>query len=382
VIRLLQQIPSDHPSHADACGMLVDAYLAVGHRDLAARKLEEMIDAAGPEDGAPEIEWRLAEVLEQDGDYEAALRVLAGLREREPTYPNIATVIEGLRKKVTERKLAEAGPTASSAQTAFVAESRYEILEEVGRGGMGVVLKARDTRLERIVALKRLPEVLRDHPKAIELFLREAQSAARLNHQNIVTVYDTDQEDGTFFITMELLEGAPISKILKQRGKISPKNAAHLGIQIAAGLEYAHGKGIVHRDIKAANLFFTRDKVVKIMDFGLAKMMEEVRRGTTVIGGTPYYMSPEQATGAGVDARTDIYALGVTLYEFVTGTVPFTEGDVTYQHRHAQVPDPRTKVPELPEAFAKLLLDMMEKRVEDRVASAAIVAQRLHQAFS
>jgi serine/threonine protein kinase len=220
---------------------------------------------------------------------------------------------------------------------------------------------------------------MRDHPKAIELFLREAQSAARLNHPNIVTVYDTDQEDGAFFITMELLEGVPINQILKQRGRITPRNTVQLGVQIAGGLEYGHAKGIVHRDIKSANLFFTHDKVVKIMDFGLAKMMEEVRRGTTVIGGTPYYMAPEQAAGETVDERADIYALGVTLYELVTGSVPFTDGDVTYHHRHTPVPDPRTRAPEIPEELAELLREMLEKQPADRLANAALARQRLEQ---
>jgi tetratricopeptide (TPR) repeat protein len=377
-IRLLQQILPDHPHHTEACEMLATAYLREGHRDLAARKLEERI-AAAPAETPGELHWQLAALLEQEGDFEKALAVLSTLREREPTWPSIATRIEGLRKKQSERSLGDTRGVSGSISkpTAFLAERRYEILGEIGRGGMGVVFKAKDTRLERVVALKRLPETLRDHPKAIQLFLREAQSAARLNHPNIVTVYDTDQEDGTFFITMELLEGAPISKILKQRGRISPKNAAQLGVQIAAGLEYAHGKGIVHRDIKSANLFFTVDKVVKIMDFGLAKMMEEVRRGTTVIGGTPYYMAPEQAAGETVDARADVYALGVTLYEFVTGRVPFLDGDVTYQHRHEAVPDPRTLVPDLPDELAALILEMLAKRPEDRVASAALVAERL-----
>ncbi len=378
-IRLLQRIQPDHAHFVEACELLTEAYLQEGHRDMAARKIEERIASGAPEETPSDVHSQLASLLEQEGEYDKALGVLSELREREPTYPNIATRIEGLRKKQSERDLGDTRNSTGgiSKPTAFLTESRYEVLDEIGRGGMGVVLKARDTRLERTVALKRLPETLRDHPKAIQLFLREAQSAARLNHPNITTVYDTDQEDGVFFITMELLEGSPISKIIKKRGRVSEKNAAQLGVQIAAGLEYAHSKGIVHRDIKSANLFFTVDKVVKIMDFGLAKMIEEVRRGTTVVGGTPYYMAPEQAAGETVDHRADIYALGVTLYEFVTGKVPFLEGDVTYQHRHAPVPDPRAKVPELSEKFATLLLEMMSKDPAERPNSAGEVGQRL-----
>jgi serine/threonine-protein kinase len=234
---------------------------------------------------------------------------------------------------------------------------------------MGVVLKARDKRLGRIVALKRLPDNLRNHPTAVRLFLREARAAAALNHRNIVTLFDAGQEGDQYFLTMELLEGFPLHDVLEKRGKLSPRDAARLGAQAAAGLEYAHAQGVVHRDIKTSNLFFTRDRVLKIMDFGLAKMTEEVRRAATVVGGTPYYMAPEQAAGEDVDHRADQYALGVTLYELVTGDVPFREGDVTYHHRHTPAPDPRKAVPDLPEDFAAVIAKLMAKRPEDRFAS-------------
>jgi len=380
-IRLLQQISLDHHHHAEACDLLAEAYEAEGHRDLAIQKLKERIGAGGPGSQEPELHLHLADLLEQEGEFESALDVLEKLREREPTYPNVAARIETLRKKRTTQQLADSRSTGglSLAPTAFLTESRYEIIEEIGRGGMGVVFKARDTRLQRIVALKQLPENLREHPKAVALFLREAQSAARLNHSNIVTVYDTDQENGKFFITMEYLEGHPINQILRKKGHISPKNVAQLGVQIAAGLDYAHNRGIIHRDIKSANLFFTHDRTVKIMDFGLAKMMEEVRRGATVIGGTPYYMAPEQAVGDNVDHRADIYAFGVTLYELLTGKVPFREGDVAYHHRHTPPPDPRLAIPEIPEAMARLILHMLHKQPEERCASAAEAAAALQQ---
>ena len=139
---------------------------------------------------------------------------------------------------------------------------------------------------------------------------------------------------------MELLEGMPLNQILKKRGRLSVADTARLGIQIAAGLQYAHDQRIVHRDIKTGNLFFTKDRTVKIMDFGLAKTIEEVRKSSTMIGGTPYYMAPEQAAGEELDHRADLYAFGVTLYQLVTGTVPFREGDLTYHHRNTAPPGP------------------------------------------
>jgi serine/threonine protein kinase len=244
---------------------------------------------------------------------------------------------------------------------------------------MGIVFKARDRRLGRVVALKRLPENLRDHPTAVQLFLREARAAASLNHQNIVTLFDADQENGNYYITMELLEGLPFDAIQKRRGPLSPRDVVRLGVQAATGLQYAHDRRIVHRDIKTANLFFTKDRTVKIMDFGLAKMIEEVRRSTTVIGGTPYYMAPEQAAGESVDHRADLYAFGVTLFELLTGRVPFGKGDVLYHHRHTPPPDPRSLAKDLPDPLAELVLRLMAKNPDDRPQTTETVRTLLSQ---
>ena len=262
---------------------------------------------------------------------------------------------------------------------AFSGGFRYEILEEVGRGGMGIVFKARDRRLGRVVALKRLPDNLRNHPKAVELFLREARAAAALNHPNIVTVHDAGQEGDSFYITMELLEGLPLQRILKRNGRIGPRDAARLGVQVVKGLHYAHEQRIVHRDIKTGNLFFTKSNTIKIMDFGLAKMLEEVRRASTVVGGTPYYMAPEQSLGEAVDPRADLYALGVTFFELLTGKVPFAEGDVAFHHRHTPAPDPRDRVAGIPDAFAELVLEMMAKEPDARPATAGVIRGRLQE---
>ncbi len=374
-IRLLQQVGRNDPTYPEACIQLVEALEAEGHVDLAAAKLEEFIKTTGASGASPELHSHLAELLVEAEEHARALEVLEGLREREPTHPNIASRIESLRKIISGRRLEDDG--AGSKPTVVSGDQRYEIIEEIGRGGMGLIFRARDRRLKRTVALKRLPENLREHPKALRLFFNEAQAAARLNHPNIVTVFDADQEDGTFFITMELLEGHPLNAVLAQRGRIGPKDCARIGVQVAKGLQYAHNQQIVHRDIKTANLFLTTDRVVKIMDFGLAKMMEEVRRGSTVIGGTPSYMAPEQAVGERVDHRADLYALGITLFELATGSVPFKQGDVAYHHRHTPAPDPRSVAQGIPDALAELILELLHKDPAERVSSASEVATRL-----
>ena len=379
-IRLLQRVEPTDPDFREACNLLVEAFETEGHYDLAATKLDEYIGTFRPAYATGDSYSRLAELWESAGHLERALDVLEDLRRREPTFPNVAARIESLRKqRSASGHVFKSGSRASDgAATAFVGDVRYELLEEIGRGGMGIVYRARDTRLDRIVALKRLPEGLRrHHPRALQFFLREAQSAARLNHPNIVTVYDADQQDGQFFITMELLEGKSLQLVLHEQGQLTHENVLGIARQACRGLDYAHGQGVIHRDIKTANLFVSIDRTVKIMDFGLAKVLEEVRGATTLVSGTPYYMSPEQVIGADVDHRSDLYSLGVTLFELTTGSVPFDTGEVAYHHRHTSVPDPRELQPNLPVELAELILKLLEKEPGDRYQSAAQVLDAL-----
>jgi tetratricopeptide (TPR) repeat protein len=377
-IHNLQLVDLRDPDHAEACRLLGQLFAERGDFELASQKIGEAISASGELDGAPlELLDQLGDLLQRAGHTERALETYETIRKRDYQFPGAAERVETLRELRQSEQQATAFATQQAPTAVGGGESRYEILAEIGRGGMGVVYQARDRRLGRVVALKRLPDNLHSNPTAVELFLREARAAAALNHPNIVTLFDADQEDGHYYLTMEFLDGFPLDHILKKRGRVTARDCVRLGVQIATGLHYAHERRIVHRDIKTANLFFTRERVVKIMDFGLAKILEEVRKTATVIGGTPYYMAPEQALGDNVDHRADLYAFGVTLFELLTGSVPFREGDVTFHHRRTPPPDPREAVPDLPDAFAELVLQLLEKEPAARPASAAEVGSRL-----
>jgi len=380
-IRDYQQVDSRHPEYFQACRILAETFNEQGKLELAVQKADEAISFSRPgEVSSDSFAW-YGDLLDRAGRPDRALAVFEELLEKQPKHPHLATRIEEIRKKISTKDI-QGSRTMPQGVVLGSGASRYQLFEEIGRGGMGVVFRARDKRLERDIALKRLPENLKDHPKVVDLFLREARASAALNHPNIVTIHDVDQEEGAFFITMELLAGIPLNKIVEKRGKLSSFDAALLGVQITAGLGYAHDQRIIHRDIKSANLFFTNDKVVKIMDFGLAKMVEEVRKATTVVGGTPYYMAPEQSAGSGVDHRADLYALGVTLFELVTGKVPFTDGDIPFHHRHTPAPDPREREPSVPEAMAVLILGLMAKEPDERIQTAGEVASQLQKISS
>jgi len=245
------------------------------------------------------------------------------------------------------------------------AKRRYELLEELGRGAMGIVYRAKDNELDEIVALKILPDNLSNNPDALQRFKAEARNARRLSHKNIVRIHDIGEEMGRKYISMEFVNGSDLKKIIRETGaKISLEKVLKYMIQTSQALSYAHSIGIIHRDIKPANIMITtKEEEVKVTDFGIAKIMESSEATMTgVVIGTPLYMSPEQVQGIPVDKRTDIYSLGITMYELLTSKPPFYEGDLAYQHLHV-LPEP---INGIPDALQAIIMKCLEKNRDER----------------
>ena len=250
--------------------------------------------------------------------------------------------------------------------------NRYEIIMKIGSGGMADVYKAKDHVLNRLVAIKVLKQEYSTDATFVKKFRVEAQSAAGLSHPNIVNVYDVGEDDGVYFIVMELVQGITLKNYIDMKGKLDIREALNISVQIASGLSAAHENRIIHRDIKPQNIIMSRDGKVKLTDFGIAKVADSTTV-TTTAAGTVHYISPEQARGGYSDERSDIYSLGITMYEMVTGRVPF-EGEtnvaVALMHIQSEITPPRQLEPSIPVSFEKIILKCTQKKPERRYASA------------
>ncbi|MBR3762526.1 MAG: Stk1 family PASTA domain-containing Ser/Thr kinase [Lachnospiraceae bacterium] len=260
---------------------------------------------------------------------------------------------------------------------------RYEVIEKIGTGGMSDVYKAKDHKLNRYVAVKVLKQEFSENANFVSKFIVEAQAAAGLMHPNIVNVYDVGEEAGIHYIIMELVEGITLKKYIEKKARLSFKEAVSIAIQVSMGIEAAHNNHIIHRDIKPQNIIISKEGKVKVTDFGIAKAATS-NTVTSNVMGSVHYTSPEQARGGYSDEKSDVYSLGITLFEMLTGRVPF-DGETTVaiaiKHIQEPMPSPRDYISEIPVSVEQIVLKCCQKPVDRRYQSMAALIEDLKQAL-
>ena len=379
-IEVLQRLDAQSEDYYDGSLVLGKIFLERGMLSAAKDRYQKLLTM---KKDAPEADleplYHLATIYEREDDFEGARLLYEKILAQDFSYRDA-------RERAAH--VTQAQSSAPSGKPLGTGESpavpRYKILKQIGQGGMGVVYRAEDTVLHRIVAYKVLPTSVREQPALLQNFLQEARIAASINHPNIVTIYDTGHDPtGEVFISMEFVDGMSLKELLDKVGALPLPQFLAIGKQICSGLGYAHGRRIIHRDIKPSNIMLSRDRMVKIMDFGLAKIVSDALADKTSVKGTPLYMAPEQILGKEVDHQSDLYSLGCTFYRMATGRLPFTKGDLYYHHLHSAPTPPKELNPKLPAMLNTLILRCLEKdkaKRYQRVADVLVDIEQFKQA--
>ena len=365
-----QLVPVDSPDFNSAITQMAHIFLKNRKPQLVIEKIEKLL-GDNPIDKS-NIEWFyvLGQAYENSGNFRKAFEIYQMILTEDYSFKDVHQKIKDVENLIQKYKEME-----------LISEDsieRYRIIEKIGEGGMGVVFKAEDTVLKRIVALKILNKTLVSDKRNLERFFSEARSTASLTQANIVTVYDVGQIKDDYFISMEYIEGENFMNLIRRQKVFSPSQVIFIAIKLFKALDYSHRKGIIHRDIKPHNIMITKQKEIKIMDFGLAIILGDQKKGESgVITGTPYYMSPEQIQGIPVDHRTDIYSSGAALFHLTTGHVPFKGENIFYQHLFDPLPPIKKYRNDVPEKLCYIIEKCMEKKREQRFQSAMEVLNEM-----
>ncbi len=299
-----------------------------------------------------------------------------------PDFSQLLTAMKGFIKTAAETKFPEGSSKGAPSESSSIQYGRYQIIKELGRGAMGVIYEAYDPQIGRSVALKILRQDRITSETFVLRFFKEARAIGRLSHPNTVSIYDVGQDQGTIYIAMEFLDGEPLNKVVENR-RLSIKEIIHIGIQIAEGLDYAHQNGIVHRDIKPENIILQASGQVKITDFGIAHIEDPLMPEQTQAGeilGTPVYMSPEQISSRTVDGRSDLFSLGIILYELTTGKRPFRGDNLSIIFSSITLETPMTPAkvnPDIPVNLSKIIMKCLEKIPDERFERGKSLAEAL-----
>jgi tetratricopeptide (TPR) repeat protein len=360
-VAYLQKVKPGTADYRPASLELAHHFMDRGLPGVALEKLRKLAAREPISAENLDLYYAIAEACERAGEYLEARDILKKVVAENYGFRDAVGRLEKLES------LAEAASRRQVEIPAMIRSElpdgeRYEFQEKLGAGGMGVVHKAYDRLLNRVVAYKVLMEQFMEIEEIRDRFLREARSAAQLNHPNIVTIYDMGVDRGRLYICMELIEGPTYYKILEKEGKLTIPATLHFMNGVLRALAHAHGKGVVHRDIKPGNVMLTRDRVVKIADFGLAKILQRGKNeGSQKASGTPLYMSPEQILGRAFDNRTDIYAFGGTVFHLLAGEPPFVDGEILYHHVHSEPRRLVTLRPEVPPGLDAIVMRCLQK---------------------
>jgi eukaryotic-like serine/threonine-protein kinase len=377
----LDQIDSRDAMYLSSLELQGDVLRAQNRFEKAYSRYRAALGTRQADRGTIPLFYKMGRALEEIQDFTGAVQQYQTVHEVDANYEDVGQRMRAIRRGQRPGKTTTSG-IFSSKEVGGAPRQRYEVIEEIARGGMGVVYRAQDTLLGRVVAFKVLGENLKDNQTAVEYFLREARASAALSHPNIVTVFDAGEQEGDYYIAMEFVEGTTLKELLRRHGALPEDQVRYIMIHCCRALHYAHSKGVIHRDIKSGNAMITRDKTLKIMDFGLAKFLTEYQNNHTQQVGTPFYMSPEQIIGKNIDFRSDLYSLGCTLFECATGTVPFFKGDLSYHHLHTKPPSPRSINPALTREMEAIILKLLEKDPDNRYQSARELIESVTAAAS
>jgi tetratricopeptide (TPR) repeat protein len=364
----LQKVTPESAEYQASLVQLAEHFVEQGLPGVALEKLRKALSGQPLSSANIDVYYAMAEASQEMGDYGQACEVLREIVAENYNYRDAVGRLQQLEKKVSDEAKAETEVvTETVLENELGGGDRYEFQEKLGAGGMGIVYRAYDRLLDRVVAYKMLMEQFMEIEEIRERFLREARSAAQLNHPNIVAIHDIGIERGRLFIIMEFVEGVSYYKIIDREGQLPIRATLHFMIGVLKALAHAHANGVIHRDIKPSNVMLTRNRVVKIADFGLAKILQEAKHeGSQRASGTPLYMSPEQILGKPLDPRTDIYAFGGSVFHLLAGEPPFVEGEVLYHHVHTPLRKLSALRPDVPPALEAIVNRCLAKDPADR----------------
>jgi tetratricopeptide (TPR) repeat protein len=371
-IETLQGIPETSSRWREATLLLGRMFLEKSLLERARQKLE----ALGPDPPRTRDDLEplslLALTYERSGDALRALGLVEKIEAMDPEWPKVGEWLERLQENAW----------GGSSRASIGQDARYELRGQIGRGGMGVVHLAQDRELERAVAVKFLPYDLASQAEFLQMFRQEARAAAAMNHPNIVHVYDVTVLGGRPCIVMEYVQGQTLRQLVRsasagERQPLAARRLAEIARDTCDALAYAHHQQVIHRDVKPGNIMISDRGNAKLMDFGISKLLERGVEGQTRPRGTPQYMPPEQIMGLDVDGRTDLYALGISMFEVLTGQRPFRGKDIVHQQLHEPLPDPRTLRPDLPAALVETIQRACQKNADGRYQSAREMADAL-----